>query len=281
MIPPIRGLRRAITVFAVVALTWAGASVARAVDEVPESPYVGGTLYLANANDLTDIAPDATLAYGFAVTGFATRGDSQSKFPNPTDATGVFAFLARTGVESDPKQWSAYAPLGELQPGGEWLPTLYPYFLLDSGTGTPSGAEAVKAAGGDYSLGIAFTRDNGLHVTNKGLFFVHIHVTAGSGDYTWTAIEATGPAVASAPSGGPSTTVPGSDSLLSFTAPTDQMSRLTVGDGRAQSDLGWTVTVGTGQNAFTVATGSGGEAVVDLGALGSSGAPLIVTLVSD
>ena len=163
----------------VLILAAGGASAALGADQ---APLIGGTLYLVDAGDITDIAPGATLGYDDSVAGVLTPGDSETKFSTPTGASGIFSFLAAQGHEGDPAQWSSYTQLGQLPPDGVLLPILQPSWLNGNGTGSPSGAAAVRAAGGDYSLGIAFTTNSGTVVADKGLYFVHIHITAGTGE---------------------------------------------------------------------------------------------------
>jgi hypothetical protein len=157
------------------------ASAANAVDSIPSDPKVGGSFYLADGNTAADLTPGSSaIDWEQGLAALPAVGDwTNSVGPVPSGAAEVYDFLAPQGQESNISAWNAYTSSG-IGATGQWLENVSPSQLLNGGTGTPSGQAAVAAAGGDYSLGIAYTTSNRNAVVPGGLFFVHIHVTAGS-----------------------------------------------------------------------------------------------------
>lgn len=271
----------------------AGASTASAADVVPADPAFGGTLHLADANDGSDHPVGATLHWDDAVIGLPAPGDLKNRIPAPPGAQSVVTFVGPQGREADPSSWDATAPW-DLTPPGQWMPDVTPYHLIAPGTGSPSGTGATAATSGDYSLGVAYLQDGGLHVAPGGLFFVHIHVTGDAvptaATYTWQPVEATGPARA-APSGSTGA-AEASDGALAFVAPAvasdGAVGALTVtgtaggagtGGGARHGVAGWTVVVSEPGRARTLASGSAGPTTVDAsGAVPTGATPTTITL---
>lgn len=158
------------------------ASAASAIDTIPANDYFGGTFYLGDPNTGLDIA-ESTEAVGWqqGINALAAPGDWSSVADSvPAGADGLTYFLAPQGQESDRTKWNAYAD-GPLLAGGNYLGSPSPTGLANPGTGTPVGQAAVAAAGGDYSIGWAYTSTAiGNKVVNGGLFYIHIHITAGT-----------------------------------------------------------------------------------------------------
>ncbi len=249
------------------ALAAAGAGAAHAADQITPDQYFGGTVYLADGSTGEDIALDATLDYDYQPIGLPAVGDLDNKFPIPAGAETVRTFIAPQGQEAVVSKWNAYADIG-LTPGGVYLPNMTPLNQVGIGSGTPAGTNAVKSAGGDYSIGLAFLKTNNLYVVPGGLYFIHIHVTPGTGSYTYAQVS--GGTVVDPPAepGGQAqglsaevTAPPVVDGVLSLVAPasststigspaivgglstsTGALGHLTVQDGRAASKPGWTLT---------------------------------------
>lgn len=243
------------------------AAPASAVDVVPADPAVGGTLYLANANDGTDHPVGASLGWNDPVMALPAPGDLKNRLPAPPGAQSVVAFVGPQGRESDPTSWNATAPWDLTLPG-QWMADVTPYHLIAPGSGTPSGTNATATVSGDYSLGVAYLTDGGLHVVPGGLYFVHIHLTGNAvpdkATYTWTPVQATGPAAVAGPSGARQQ----SPGLLSFVAPVsapnagDPAGATVVDDGGARSSsTGWTLVLSATGGARTLATGPGARTV--------------------
>lgn len=238
--------------------------------------YAAGTLYLADANSGADIPEGTSLAYDAPLVGLPAPGDVTTPFPNAQGATGIFAFLSPQGGEADPSTWNSYEGLGEPLSTGLSLPPLTPLGLLAAGMGSPSGNRNIQAAGGDFSLGVAFTTDNGASVVERGLYFVHVHITPGSGDFTWRTID---PAtvIVEAPTGGGSTSgTEVAGGLLSFTTPATGTGS-TVIDERT-GGTGWALVVSTAEEAHTLRSGASGDTQVDVPA--ADAATVTITLVS-
>jgi hypothetical protein len=158
-----------------------GASAANAVTTVPDTPYYGGTYYLADANSTEDLAEDSyVIHWNQGLAAIPAPGDWANPVGvRPAAATQVYTFISPQGSEADRTTWNAYQ-LQSLLSGGLFLQNVSPLQVLTPGTGNPAGTLAVASTGGDYSLGWAYTNNNGLNVVDGGLYYVHIHVTAGT-----------------------------------------------------------------------------------------------------
>ena len=187
-------------------------------------------------------------------------------------------FVAPQGRESDPTTWNATAPW-ELTPPGQWMPDVTPYHQITPGAGNPSGTNATATVSGDYSIGVAYLEDGGEHVVPGGLYFVHIHLT-GNADpekatYTWQPVQATGAPSQSGSSGEEPTGTVSTVGLLAFTATTTGTQLTVSGDKQA---AGWTVTLATGADARTLATGASRDTHVDIPSADAT--TVTITLVS-
>lgn len=100
----------------------------------------------------------------------------------PGTSTGAAIFISARGQESTKANWKAFASTS-LSSSSVMQPNLKPAGLT---SGTP-GAGAVKAAGGDYSLGVACTSNSG--VTVDRAYYRYISVTASTGAYTAAATD--------------------------------------------------------------------------------------------
>ena len=276
-----RAARIALGIALGTALVGAGVGAANAAtDPVTPGPLFGGTLYLADGNDLTDITA-TTLAYNTQVVAEVAQGDQDSNFPIPAGTTSAKTFIAPVGQEGTVSAWNATGFVG-LTAGGISLPNVTPINFGTPGAGSPQGTNAVKAAGGDYSVGLAFLSNNNLTIQPGGLYYIHVHITAGTGAYTYAQVSG---GSGGGPTTPPATPVDGSpkgqdlaaqvvapavvDGVLSLVAPaaststignpaivgglstsTGALGHLTVSDGRAASKPGWTLTT-TAVAAFT------------------------------
>jgi hypothetical protein len=174
--------------------------------------------------------------------------------------TGAAAFISPVGSERTVSAWKAYAPIGKALAGNS----------VNIGgliNGAPAG---VATAGGDYSLGVVCTINNGVTVT--AAYYRTIHVVAGTADtatYTMDAVTlaaaptatptpapsgtsgdvALAPSVADANNGVLSLSVPTSAAAV-FSAPSlvnnksttlGTLGAVTVADGRVVTRQGWDV----------------------------------------
>ena len=83
--------------------------------------------------------------------------------------------LRRRAASGRKSAWKAYGDSATLDGVGVLLPSVWPEYL---GNGTPN---AVKAAGGNYSMGVAYLKNNDLTVVSA--YYTTINVDAGTG--TW------------------------------------------------------------------------------------------------
>ncbi len=175
-----------------------GASTASAVDTIPaNTPGFLGTVYLANGETGADYAPGTTLTWGQSVIGLPAPGDLVNPLPEPPASlgwTGVSNFISPRGQEMDKTKWNAFTDTA-LTPGGQYLQNFTPFNLTSPGQGSPSGTGATAGVSGDYSLGMAYTKDAGVNVV--GVYFVHITVTGNANPslatYTWQPVQQAAP----------------------------------------------------------------------------------------
>ncbi|MEC5150679.1 hypothetical protein [Cryobacterium sp. GrIS_2_6] len=216
-------------------------------------------LYDTNAAQLAD---GVSLGWTDDLIGSSAQGDINGQFACPVGTTGIFAFLAAPGTETVPGTWKAYAPLGF---NGASLNVLDPFLTPSSLINGAQGA--AKAAGGNYSLGLACTNLNGVAVTSA--FFRSISVTPVTGAFTAAATTdvvvtpppvttpptssatvgniALAPTTANATNGALALTVP-AGAAATFSAPSlvnnksttvGTLGAVTVNDGRVVSRNGW------------------------------------------
>jgi hypothetical protein len=139
-----------------------------------------GPLHIYRSGTLVD--PASTMPWTQSLIASSSSTSISSPITCPVGATGYAVFLSPRGSEGTKSSWNAWN-VGDFTSGQDVLtPNLRPSNLSLSGA---SSAAAVKAAGGNYSLGVACTSNN--HATIGATFYRHIVVTAGSGDFTATA----------------------------------------------------------------------------------------------
>jgi len=98
------------------------------------------------------------------------------RLPAPTSGVNDYiAFVSPVGSERTKSTWKQWGDSNALGGLGALLPQAYPGYL---GNGTPA---ATKAAGGTYSMGIAYMTNNDLTVVKA--YYTTINVDAGTG--TW------------------------------------------------------------------------------------------------
>jgi len=96
--------------------------------------------------------------------------------PAPTNgAVDVIAFLAPKGSERTTSKWKLWGDASPLDGKGALLPAVWPGYL---GNGD---SKAVKNAGGTYSMGVAYLKDNDKTVVSA--YYTTITIDAGKG--TW------------------------------------------------------------------------------------------------
>ncbi|PNW10537.1 hypothetical protein C1632_01825 [Microbacterium testaceum] len=189
-------------------------------------------------------------------------------FTGPAAATGVSVFVSPRGGERDTSKWLG-SQMNAFNDTTKKT-VLTPALLLNNLAG--ANYASVKANGGDFSAGLAFTSSNG--VTVEDASFVYITVKPG-GSWSYTAtVPATGgntgggSATTTGDIGLEATTVAPQDGALSLSVPagatatfgqaqlinnkstsTATLPEVTVTDERVVSKKGWTLTQTVG--AFT------------------------------
>jgi hypothetical protein len=135
-----------------------------------------GAMFIYDGTDSL-VAPGTKLAWNADAFANANKTGDYVEFLCPNTSTGGFSFISEPGNERSPKEWKLNSQLG-FKPGTQSLlaPVLTPDWLINGDFAQ------VKAKGGNYSLGFACVENNGLTVSR--VFFRHITVTAGTGDWT-------------------------------------------------------------------------------------------------
>lgn len=176
----------------------------------------------------------------------------------PADATSVRMFISPRGQEGDMTKWNSRFDVG-FNPGTRSLSAANPSL----GQFPSSTFGAVKAAGGDYSIGFAFTKANGAALSAVGAY-TYVHITPGVATWTFetpTWVDTTPvPTTQTGQIGIEATTVGATDGQLSLTVPTGAKATLgaatlvnnlststgtlptfTVNDARVVTKPGWTL----------------------------------------
>ncbi len=226
--------------------------------------------------DTSAVVPTGTtMHYADGLVGAPSPTDPDVRFADaPADAESTYVFIAPKGKESSIADWSSKINIG-FEPG-----TKRAYQPTASLAQFPATTFApVKAAGGDYSLGIAYTKNNGVTFVGLGAY-TYVHITAGTADWTYdypTAIDDSEPPVGGG-SGDIAIEAPVAapvDGALSLSVPTGATATLgaatldndgrsvstgalptfTVTDERFATKPGWTVntsvsTFASGTNTF-------------------------------
>ncbi len=248
----------------------AGASAASAAtghwtpEGTPE-PY-----YLYSMDTGVVVPAGTTLGYSSGIVAAPSITDPEIRFaPAPADAESSTIFISPIGSEAVMSSWLSKTDIG-LDPVSKQV--LQPTASLDQFPATTFAA--VKAAGGAYSLGFAYTKNNG--VTYVGLGgYTHVNITAGTAAWTfdtptWVEDVVTPPVdpAQSGQIGIEATTVGATNGALSLSVPaaakatlgaatlvnnlstsTGTLPTITVNDARVVSKQGWTLNSKT--TAFT------------------------------
>ncbi|UFS59216.1 hypothetical protein [Subtercola endophyticus] len=243
----------------VVAAALIGGTSSLAQAATPVDPTVGsaGPVYVGDANDGSRIADGATLDFDYAVIALADPSDLSAVYTGSADATSVETFISPRGSESDPSAWTAWSTSGFLDgTKNVQYPTITPGSQIN-------GNQNAVRAGGNWSIGFAFLKDNNLHIAGGGVYFTNITVAAG-GNYqfaTPTTVTPPAPASGSFDQNLSATTIDAQDGTLNLVAPanatttlgaatlvnnlstsTGNIGKFTVQDGRVVTHKGWDLT---------------------------------------
>lgn len=246
-----------VALVAAIAASLVGATFSAA--SAVESNGSDAAIYLRDANTADLLAPGTVLDYNDDVIGSPDDVDYLHVWTGSADAVEPRLFVSPRGQERNISAWNAYAPQGF--PAGS-KDVLLPSMKL---SGLINGNIAgVKSAGGQYSLGFAFVKNNGLTIADAGVVYTYITVTPGTGAWTFetpAATTPTTPPVGSAEINLSATTIAAADGTLSLDVPAnttavigsptlvDQLSTstgvlgaFTVKDSRVMTHKGWTLT---------------------------------------
>ncbi|NQX36545.1 hypothetical protein [Herbiconiux sp. VKM Ac-2851] len=146
-----------------------------------------GNFYIADGGDTGDVlAPGTELEFDYQAVGRPdnTAAGVDNHFPASAEvAETVTTFIAPIGQELTPAAWLTTGTTGFF-PGNKevWLPNVALSGFTLPGT---SSIDTIKASGGDFSLGFAYQKTNGLYVVQDGAYFTHITVQPGTGSWTF------------------------------------------------------------------------------------------------
>jgi len=235
-------------------------------------------LYIYDGDGVLKEGAGATFGWDDDALGSASNTDLLAVTVCPTASTGVSLFLASPGAERTTGSWKATA-VNAFSPGTKNVltPNLTPGALIN---GIP-GQGAIKAAGGTYSLGLACTTSNGNSVI--AAYYRTITVTAGTGVYTFAAVDGVTTPPAEVPTSQTGSidlyanTLDAANGVLSLVVPTGAeasfgaptlinnkstttgtLGQFTVADGRVVTREGWTVSANVadftneGNNTITI-----------------------------
>jgi hypothetical protein len=157
------------------ALAGVTATAANAADPLPLN------YYFADGGDGHILADGQVMNWSDQVLGLPgpTAVDLDTPFTGSADATGAVNFISPVGQETTISAWLATGPQA-FMPGTKDI--LQPNLSL---SGFTNGNWAGVKAGGDYSIGFAWTINNGVGLATKGVLYRTIHVQSG-GAGNWT-----------------------------------------------------------------------------------------------
>lgn len=271
---------------AAVAAVLAGAAVVQVANATVQSNGSDGKVYLGDGTTNAMFTAGHTFGWEDDTFGFGNSANLSTPYVCPSDATGSTTFVSPKGSERTIASWSATGT-SLFYPSGSKNVAQFNTSMYSQNGGNIA---AVKATGGDYSVGLACTISNGAALATTGVFFATVHVTATSGAYTVDqptedALPASGaftenlsattmamedgtlnlvsPSISSVAIGTPTL-----DSITHLSTSTGTLGAFTVEDGRVVTHPGWTLT-------STVAPFVNGNVTINARQLGI--APLLVS----
>ena len=130
-------------------------------------------------DDTATLIPDNTVhQWDDFVLGNPSPDNPGAEFVGSADATGAKVFFSTRGQERDLQNWTGIND-GALVSGTTNVS--FPNLTLNQLVGANMGT--VMTNGGQFSLGIAFTKSNGVLIADAGVMFAHVTVNPGG---TWT-----------------------------------------------------------------------------------------------
>ncbi|MFG6444022.1 hypothetical protein ACFXQA_01985 [Microbacterium sp. P07] len=153
--------------------------------------------YIFDATTEALVADGAPIAFDQLVAGYPSDtgfSDYDQMFTGPAATTQVYVFVSPRGDERDTSKWLGRQMNGFNDFAAKTV--LTPAMLLNNLAG--ANYASVKANGGNFSAGLAFTSSNG--VTVEDVSFVHITVQPG-GSWSYTATKDSGTTTPTDPEG--------------------------------------------------------------------------------
>ncbi len=247
----IKKLGTMIAAATVMSLAVAGlsATAANAADSTPLN------FYFADGGDGHILADGQSMNWSDQVLALpgVTEADLDTPFQGSSDATGAVNFISPIGQERTISAWLATGPQS-FMPGTKDI--LQPNLTL---SGFTNGNWAGVKAGGDYSIGFAWTINNGVGLATKGVLYRTIHVqSGGAGAWTFDSqaqVTTVAPAVTTQPSNAavnPGATATFTAAASGTPAPTVQWKSST--DGTV-----WTDVSGATSETLTVASATAAQ----------------------
>lgn len=178
-------------------------------------------------------------AKAVSTTPATTAGYEDLRLPTVSGAEDAITFISAAGKETSPADWKGYGDLVALDGEGVLLPQVTPAYQSNG----PSLA-SVRTDGGQYSLGVAYVKNNGLTVVSA--YFTTIDVTASTGKWKFASADSRTVTVTTVASSATSVTVGNSVTLTAAVNPSAATGTVTFKDG--------TRTLGTGTVTSGVAT---------------------------
>jgi len=140
-----------------------------------------GPVYLYDGNYIVQDAPAHTWEFSGEVYASESATDPDDAFTCSADSTGAVTFISPRGGERDYTAWDATAT--QIFPAGS--KNLLEVNFMPSAQVNPGqmSQSSIKQSGGDYSLGVACTKNNGVTVTSAWYRFITVTPVTG----VWTA----------------------------------------------------------------------------------------------
>ena len=134
--------------------------------------------YLQDLGTGVALTAGSSVAFGANIAGGPDEDNSSftEKFVTPAGTLNTYAFLAPRGSERTKSAWNILTEAGDL------MPSMSPNDMITNSLNTPGSVAAVKATGGNYSLGIAFVNQAG---TVLSASYTYITMTPGTGAFTF------------------------------------------------------------------------------------------------
>ena len=252
---------------AIVATTMAATAALVAVAAAPalaatQANGSDGPAYLFN-NDAGDFSANgSTIQWLDDISLTPVTSDPYAAFQCSADATGYRTFWTDPGGERQPTAYKAFSRIMPLSAGKTVVgPNTRPQGQLGA-------ISQIKTGGGNYSIGFACLKDNGVNLAASGVWDFTAHITAGTGAYTFDAQTETPTNPGNPAQTGDialeATTVAAQDGTLSLVVPsgakatlgtaslvnglstsTGTLPAFTVDDQRVVSKPGWNLTAST------------------------------------